>query len=180
MYNIFGISTRGVQGDKLRDMEGNLVNPSDLLWDEVRWTFLGMFSYLSSSLLTLVTDCLTVLTMVLNSTPSALTITNQNTPNQTNFQSVIAIFTVSMKFQNFSRMNKRDLNIRWCTRTWSAPATKRNLWRGSWGRNLTASAIPRCQITLIHHLGVTVFTIFRHASVSSTYPCKLVRALVTP
>jgi len=35
MYNIFGISTRGVQGDKLRDMEGNLVNPSDLLWDEV-------------------------------------------------------------------------------------------------------------------------------------------------
>ena len=35
MYNIFGISTRGVEGDKLRDMEGNLVNPSDLLWDEV-------------------------------------------------------------------------------------------------------------------------------------------------
>ena len=35
MYNIFGINTRGAEGDKLRDVEGNLLNPSDLLWDEV-------------------------------------------------------------------------------------------------------------------------------------------------
>lgn len=35
IYDIFGIATKGAKGDKLRDMEGNLVNPSDLLWDEV-------------------------------------------------------------------------------------------------------------------------------------------------
>ena len=32
---MFGMKTNGVHGEKIKDGKGNLINPSDILWDEI-------------------------------------------------------------------------------------------------------------------------------------------------
>jgi len=35
VYEMFGMKTNGVHGEKIKDGKGNLINPSDILWDEI-------------------------------------------------------------------------------------------------------------------------------------------------